>query len=49
MPAIQVALYFVAIVLLFVGAFVRPAQVSLVTLGAAFALLAYATPAIAAL
>jgi hypothetical protein len=49
MPKLQALLYIVAVILLFVAAFPVPTRVSLAVLGAAFALLAYALPAIVAL
>lgn len=49
MAAFQAVAYIVAIALLVLAAFGVPARVSLALLGAAFALLAYALPTIAAL
>jgi hypothetical protein len=45
----QAVLYIAALVLLVAAAFGVPARVSLALLGAAFALLAYALPTVAAL
>lgn len=49
MGTIQAILYIIAVVLIVLAAFGIPSRVSLVLLGAATALLAYALPAIAAL